>query len=120
MAKIYAGTGTIYTSDKREKQQIRPLSEAERAVAVRLKGLVRAFKFNNEVDDGQAKIHFGVIAQEIQDAFWAEGLDPSGYGLLSYEEWESERDELGNEIKSAGNRYGVRYNELLAFIISAL
>jgi hypothetical protein len=39
---IYAATGTINTSDIREKQQIRPLAEAELAVAKRLKSLIPA------------------------------------------------------------------------------
>jgi hypothetical protein len=29
-------------------------------------------------------------------------------------------DDDGNEVRPAGNRYGVRYEELLAFIIAAL
>lgn len=119
---VYAGTGTINTSDKREKQQVRGLSDAERAVAVKLKGLVRAFKFNDAVaakGDG-ARIHVGVIAQEVMAAFQAEGLDPLRYAIVCYDEWDAELDDDGNELRPAGNRYGVRYEELLAFIIAAL
>lgn len=135
---VYAGTGTINTSDAREKQQIRDLSEAERAVAVKLKGLMRAFKFNDAVakkGDG-ARIHFGVIAQEVKAAFESEGLVAENYAILCYDEWEAEPemttpvlDADGNETgeikvvrpsKSAGDRYGVRYEELLAFIIAAI
>ena len=145
---VYAGSGTINTSDERQKQQIRELSDAERAVAIRVKGLLRAFKFNDAVEkkgDG-ARIHFGVIAQDMKAAFEAEGLDGFKYAVLCYDEWEA-RDELwsehevtpavfdadGNEIKPpviertlihsarpAGNSYGVRYDELLAFVIAAL
>lgn len=42
------------------------------------------------------------------------------YGIVCYDEWEAELDENGNEVRSAGNRYGVRYEELLAFMIAAL
>jgi hypothetical protein len=107
---VYATTGTINTSDARQKQQDRPLSEAERAVAVRVKGLIKTFKFNESVaakGDG-ARIHIGVYAQELADAFAAEGLDATHYGMFC-------RDELeGSEI------YGVRYEELLAFVIAVL
>lgn len=140
---VYAGTGTINTSDAREKQQIRPLNEAEQAVAVRLKSLIRAFRFNDAVaakGDG-ARIHVGVIAQDVKAAFEAEGLCAEDYALLCYDEWpeqqevvetwDDEFDEDGNlvrpagrrvleEYRAAGNRYGVRYEELLAFIISAI
>ena len=111
---VYAGTGSINTSDAREKQQVRELSEVERAVALRLKSLIRAFKFNDAVEakgDG-ARIHFGVMAQEVKAAFEAEGLAPFDYALLCYDEW---LDEV-----RPGNRYGVRYDELLAFILGAM
>jgi hypothetical protein len=42
------------------------------------------------------------------------------YGIVCYDEWDARQDEDGNEIAPAGNRYGIRYDELLAFIISAL
>jgi hypothetical protein len=107
---VYATTGTINTSDARQKQQDRPLSEAERAVAVRVKGLIKTFKFNEAVEKkgDAARIHIGVYAQELADAFAAEGLDATNYGMFC-------RDELeGTEI------YGVRYEELLAFVIAVL
>lgn len=119
---VYAGTGTINTSDAREKQQIRELSEAERAVAVRLKSMIRAFKFNDSVGEkGEAaRIHFGVIAQDVKAAFESESLVAESYAILCFDKWDAEFDDDGNEIKPAGERYGVRYEELLAFIISAL
>jgi len=127
-ATVYAGTGTINTSDAREKQQVRKLLDAEHDVAVKLKGLVRAFKFNDAVEkkgDG-ARIHVGVIAQEVIAAFEAEGLNASSYAIICYDEWEASDavlDDNGTVVSpavKAGNRYGVRYEELLAFIISAL
>ena len=112
-----------------EKQQVRELSEAERAVAVRLKGLIRAFKWNEAVDKkgDAARIHVGVIAQDVVAAFDAEGLVAEQYAVLCYDEWD-ERQEVVDEntgevldtYRPAGNRYGVRYEELLAFIIGAL
>ena len=50
----------------------------------------------------------------------------SEYGLFCYDEWGEQPevlDEDGNvqqEFVAAGNRYGVRYDQLLAFIIAAL
>ncbi len=125
---IYAATGTINTSDARSKQQVRDLSGAERAVAIRCKALLKAFKFNDAVESkgDKARIHFGVLAQDVDTAFAAEGLNAADYALFCYDEWEAqpeEWDEDGHLIRKAqdaGNRYGVRYEELLAFIISAL
>ncbi len=121
-ATVYAGTGTINTSDQREKQDVASFDAAEKRVAVTLKGLVKKFRFKDAVakkgDD--ARIHVGVIAQEVIAAFQAESLDPMRYGIVCYDEWNADVDDEGNEIAPAGNRYGVRYEELLAFIISAL
>jgi hypothetical protein len=46
--------------------------------------------------------------------------------LYCYDEWEEQQevlDDKGNVIRPyipAGDRYGIRYDELLAFIIAAL
>lgn len=119
---VYAGTGAINTSDEREKQQIRSLSEAERAVAVRLKSMIRAFKFNDAVSvkGDAARIHIGLIAQDVKAAFEAEGLVAEDYAILCFDEWAAEFDAEGIEVRPAGNRYGIRYEELLAFIIATM
>ena len=72
-----------------------------------------------------ARIHVGVIAQEVADAFRAEGLDPMRYAIICYDEWldsdaVTEGDTVVTPARKAGNRYGVRYEELLAFIVSAM
>ena len=119
---VYAGTGTINTSDEREKQDIEALSDAELRVATALKGLVKKFRFKDAVQTkaDDARIHVGVIAQEVIAAFQAEGLDPMRYGIVCYDQWDAELDDEGNEITPAGDRYGIRYEELLGFIIAAL
>lgn len=124
---VYAATGTINTSDRNEKQQIEALSDAEKAVAVELRGMIRKFKFNDAVAEkgDNARIHFGVIAQDIEAVFIAHGLDPSKYGLFCRDTWEAEDeiiDSNGNVIsfaKIAGTRLGIRYDELIMFILGA-
>ena len=112
---VYATTGTINTSDATEKQQVRELNDAERRTAQRIKGLIRAFKWNEAVEskgDG-ARIHIGVMAQDVEAAFAAEGLDASKYGLFCRDTW----DTLDGPPQT---RLGVRYEELLAFVIGSL
>lgn len=79
-----------------------------------------------------ARIHVGVIAQDVMQAFAAEGLDAARYALLCHDVWHAdpgvpaEVDADGNETRpatpgwSAGERYGIRYEELLAFVVAAL
>jgi hypothetical protein len=114
--EVFATNGTINTSDENQKQNIRDITDAEKAVATALKGQMKAFKFRDAVtakgEDG-ARIHFGVIAQTVRDAFVAEGLDPTQYGVFCSDTW---TDDDGNEQTVLG----VRYEELFAFIISTL
>jgi hypothetical protein len=118
---IYATNGTIQTSDENEKQDIQALTDAEQRVATACKGLIRRFRWQDSVaekddnpdSDETARYHFGVIAQDLQDAFTAEGLDASDYGMFISQTWE---DDDGVEQ----TRLGVRYNELLSFIITTI
>ena len=112
---IYATNGTIQTSDRNEKQDIQALTDAEQRVATACKGLIRRFRWQDAVEEkgDDARLHFGVIAQDLQDAFTAEGLDAGDYGMFISSTW---TDDDGNEQ----TRLGVRYNELLAFIITTL
>jgi ribosomal protein L9 len=108
---VYAANGTINTSDGNEKQQIQDITASEKAVGLALKSKLKAFKFNNAVNekgDG-ARIHFGIIAQDIKAAFEAEGLDPEKYGVF-----------CKDTLEDGTIRLGVRYDELYALILSAI
>jgi len=113
---IYATNGTIQTSDRNEKQDIAELSDAEQRVAVAAKGLLRKFRWRDSVEakGDEARTHFGIIAQDLQAAFAAEGLDAGDYAMFISSTWTDE--ETGEER----TRMGVRYSELLAFIIAAI
>jgi hypothetical protein len=125
---VYAVTGTINTSDVNEKEQIQDLDAAERRIAVAVKG-------------DAARIHIGVIAQEVEAAFVAEGLDPERYALFCKDVWWEKmvpnanygREEAPNEPEmiletfkseveggTRKERKGIRYDQLLAFVISAI
>ena len=113
---IYASNGTIQTSDINEKQDIEDLSEAETRVAIAAKGLLKKYRWKSAVADkgDDARIHFGIMAQDLENAFANEGLDAGDYGMFISTTW---TDEATGEEKT---RLGVRYNELLAFIIAAI
>jgi hypothetical protein len=138
---IYATNGTIQTSDRNEKQDVAELDEAEKRVAVAAKGLIRKYRWIDAVQEkgDDARIHVGIIAQDLQAAFTAEGLDASRYAMfISSTWWEAtetytdddgveqtrvntyETAEEAPEGATERTRLGVRYPELLAFIIGAL
>ena len=112
---IYATNGTIQTSDRNEKQDIEALTDAETRVAVAAKKLLRKFRWKDAVAEkgDEARTHFGIIAQDLQDAFTAEGLDAGDYAMFISSTWT-------NDDGVEQTRLGVRYNELLAFIIAAI
>ena len=123
---VYATNGTIQTSDRNEKQDIEELTDAEQRVAVAAKGLLRKFKWQSAVTEkgDNARTHFGIIAQDLQAAFAAEGLDASDYAMFISTTWWEHEGEIYTQDAPEGatekTRLGVRYPELLAFIIAAL
>lgn len=131
-AEIFAGNSTINTSDRSLKQDIESISEAEVRVAKVLKGLLRKYRWISAVEEkgDAARIHFGVVAQDIQKAFEDEGLDPFKYSMLCKDTyWETGVDEeriVYNTAEEAPSDavekvvWAVRYSELLAFIIAGL
>lgn len=105
--EVYAVNGTINTSDIRQKQDIEELNEAELRVAMKAKTLLRKYRWKDSVKDKgeDARIHIGIMAQDLIKAFEDEGLDAFSYAMI-----------VGNEEEG----YGVRYHELLAFILSVI
>jgi hypothetical protein len=137
--QVFAVSGTINTSDANTKQDIADLDDAEKRVAVRIKGLIKKFRFKDAVavKGDAARIHVGVLAQEVRDAFTAEGLDASRYGLFCSDTWWEREEDVyqpfnettvrkkvvhNTPVEGATEvtRLGVRYEELLAFVIAAI
>ncbi len=112
---IYATNGSIITSDRNEKQDIEELNDAELRVAQKAKTLLRKYRWKSSVEEkgDDARIHFGIIAQDLEQAFTDEGLDAGRYGMFIKSTWT-------NEDGEEQTRLGVRYNQLLAFIISTI
>lgn len=133
---IFSGTGTINTSDAREKKWIGAPGEAAVRAANRIIGELGFFQWSDAVEekgeDG-ARIHFGVRAQEVVRIMIEEGLEaeqkfdfapgkfipaksrPSfRHAFLCFDTWEAEGETL------AGNRFGLRIDQLTMFLLAAL
>lgn len=121
---VYAGTGTINTSDAREKTEVAPMSTAELRAASSLAKLIGTYQWLDAVKEkGEgARRHAGLTVQSAIAALKAEGLDPFRYGFICHDKWESQDevlDEDGNvsqEKRKAGDRYSFRMDELMMFI----
>lgn len=142
--QVYAATGTIETSDERLKEDIRPIDES----VFKAWGKVefRQFLFKDAVAEkgSAARIHIGLIAQQVIAAFASEGLDAMRYGIVCYDKWDAQeaiterfkvvtREETHNgdgsvkepeefyyeervliPEREAGDCYSIRYEEALA------
>ena len=136
-SQVYAASGSIDTSDAREKQSVEAYPDA----VLDAWGEVsfRQFLFKDAVlkKGDAARIHSGIVAQQVMEVFTAHNLDATRYGLLCHDEWQDEYEDItvvdseavldadGNEvmpaqthtekrlITAAGDRYGIRYSEAL-------
>lgn len=137
-SQIYAASGTINTSDQRVKSSVASASDTLLDAVGSVP--IHTFQFTDAVEkkgSDAARFHAGVIAQEVASAFQAKGLDAARYGLFCHDEWPDEfqtievvdqpevLDENGEVVSpavthteqrlitAAGDRYGIRYEELL-------
>jgi hypothetical protein len=135
--QLHAATSTIATSDINLKDDIEDLSQSERNAASKIKNSIKKYRWKDakEQKGENARIHVGVIAQEVQKIFEDEGLDAHRYAIFCEDTFWKGEEEMGSEgetrmmpvtsqTEKEGyekvTRLGVRYEQLLAFIISAL
>ena len=58
---------------------------------------MRKFRWRDAVEakGDDARTHFGIIAQDLQAAFAAEGLDAGDYAMFISSTWTDEETEIG-------------------------
>ena len=148
-SQLFAGTTTISTSDENEKQDITTITSAEITAAKAISKLFKTFKWKDAVASkgDSARIHTGVIAQQVQTAMTDAGLDATKYAFWCSDTWWETNTEVpavkantdaGIDVIDAytkreiyhtedeapegatkRTRLGIRYAELLAFIGAA-
>ena len=116
---VYAVTGTINTSDGRDKTP--PMKIDDNILDAWGDVQLIAFQWLSSVaEKGElARWHFGVIAQQIKDAFAKKGIDGVRYGLLCYDKWDDAPAIINGEgvevvpARMAGDRWGIRADQCL-------
>lgn len=120
---VYAATGTINTSDAREKSWRGAANAAEARAGRRIVAELGFYQWNDAIaakGADNARYHFGVRAQRVWEIMADESLiDPidaegqpgaTPYAFLCWDAWEE-----GGE---AGDRFGIRPDQLALFLIA--
>jgi hypothetical protein len=91
---VYSVTGTINTSDARDKTELRALNDAERRAIRRVFAGAGVFQWRDALaaKGEAARLHAGLTAQSVAEAFRAEGLDPERYALFCADPLEEEAE----------------------------
>lgn len=118
-ARVYAGNATISTSDRREKENIIPLGESDRATFARgisqidihseLFDRLQPVQYN--FIDGDGKVCYGLIAQDVISAMEEVGIGENELDLIHHNYHVDE--ETGEEKET----FGIAYNNLIAMLI---
>ena len=117
---VYGVNAYNASSDRREKTDISPFSgglldawegidwvQFHRIEAVEREGAAHA------------RFHAGLIAQDVESALAAFGIDASGYGFFCHDFWDAEEAYDGSRggephpAREAGDAYSLRYEEAL-------
>jgi hypothetical protein len=134
--EVFAANGTINTSDEREKDLIEEIPQAWLDAWADVNYARFKFKEAIEKKGNGARWHIGLVAQKVQQAFANHGINAFEIGLLCYDEWDDQFEDVlaeqeitdaeGSKVKAlvktgeriqtqkVGNRYGVRYEQALA------
>jgi hypothetical protein len=91
---IYATNATIQTSDATEKTA--PLPVDDKLLDAWSDVQIVAFQWLSSVRNkaDAARVHHGVVAQQVRDVLASKGIDGTRYGLLCYDEWEDQIEEI--------------------------
>ncbi|PLE59167.1 hypothetical protein B6I74_17205 [Klebsiella variicola] len=123
---VYAGNGTINTSDARLKTDVRPFTNNEIKAAQMLANEVGfwSWKDKAELEKDEAREHCGMTVQRAIEIMESCDLDPFHYGFICYDKWDEEikineydeNDQPIETIVPAGDRYSFRIDQLNLFI----
>lgn len=89
---VFAGTGTINTSDERGKKNIGAIPDKWLDAWAGVQW--QRFKMK-----GGTRWHIGLVAQQVHSAFAAEGIDAFEIGLCCFDEWQDVDEPIFENVK---------------------
>ena len=126
-ASIYSTNGTIQTSDATRKEQITALGEKQLAFFEKLRPV--SYKLKSGFDDAENhdRLHYGFIAQEVEQAMGECGITAMEFGGLCKDKevvLAKTLNEDGTESvaskETGADVYSLRYQEFIALNTAAI
>lgn len=112
---IHAVSGTINTSDARDKLWLGGMDARERRAGLEILAELGFFQWTSAIDAkgvDAARRHFGVRAQSAFAIMERHGLDWRRYGWCCHDRWD--------DAEGSHERYGIRADQLCLFLMGAL
>lgn len=116
---IYVQNAVHVTSDRDWKNILQDISGDETFLAAWGKLSYKFYQMKAAITEkgNDARIHAGLIAQDVIQALTDAGLDWTRYGLVSLEEWPAQDEEVDDygivtqQAREAGKKYSLRMDE---------
>ncbi len=134
--EFYGVAGAINTSDEREKTPPKEITDKMLDAADEID--IVLFQWLSSIKDkgDEARWHFGPFAQQIHKAFAKHGINGFEYGLLCYDKWEDQYEDIFEDlegefgttralytgtvlVQEAGDRWGIRPDQCLWLALAA-
>lgn len=118
-SEVFATNGAINTSDERLKKSIASIPDEVLDAWGNVKFVQFQFKEAFQAKGSGARLHSGLVAQRIDEAFKAAGLDAGRYGLFCHDSWGAMPEAVDSdgrvrrEAMPAADEYSLRYEEAL-------
>lgn len=111
---VYSSTGSINTSDAREKTSVSNLGDSEILASIDMVKEIGVFKFLASVaaKGDNARMHVGMTVQRAIEIMEAHGLNALDYSFICHDEWSDDG------VKK--DRYGFRIDGLIMFMMAGI
>lgn len=111
---VYSATGTINTSDKRDKVNIQPLTYGIKEI---MKMEPVSFKWKKEMESG---FEIPAAEKETKLGFIAQQIQPILPEVIETHQWKEYEENPGVLVKEEMPRLGISYSEIIPVTIKAI
>ena len=87
---VYAATGTINTSDARDKTEVKAFTDSEIEASKELSKEIGTYKWLESVKGkgDKTRTHIGFTVQKAIEIMEKHKLDPFAYGIICHDKWD--------------------------------